>query len=145
MNGYEYGYGDISNTIYHDIVYYGEDCLYETNAAPAKEVKSNVSQDINQIIDIGKTWLEHGCIIFSQYYDTAEWIAKELAKSFKDEVVAVCMLVAKVAYSKGEQFNNVEREVIKSAVKTREIRLVVATDAACERFKPTNPWDTHQY
>ena len=21
----------------------------------------------------GKTWLEHGCIVFSQYYDTALW------------------------------------------------------------------------
>ncbi len=33
---------------------------------------------------------------------------------------------------RGEQFNHVEREVIKSAVKKRDIRLVVATDAACE-------------
>ncbi|EXH16771.1 phospholipase D-like domain-containing anti-phage protein [Acinetobacter sp. 1245593] len=80
----------------------------------------------------GKTWMEHGCIIFSQYYDTAEWIAKELAKSFKGEVVAVYAGVGKSGLFKGEQFNNVEREVIKSAVKTREIRLVVATDAACE-------------
>lgn len=58
LNGYEYGYGDTSTTIYHDIVYYGEDCLYETNAAPAKEVKSNVSEDINQIIEIVKVLKE---------------------------------------------------------------------------------------
>ncbi|MFJ3349278.1 phospholipase D-like domain-containing anti-phage protein [Enterobacter bugandensis] len=80
----------------------------------------------------GKTWLEHGCIIFSQYYDTAEWIAKELAKSLKGEVVAVYAGVGKSGLFRGEQFNNVERELIKSAVKTREILLVVATDAACE-------------
>lgn len=80
----------------------------------------------------GKTWLEHGCIIFSQYYDTAEWIAKELAKSFKGEVVAVYAGAGKSGLFRNEQFNSVEREVIKSAVKTREIRLVVATDAACE-------------
>nr|WP_307539575.1 phospholipase D-like domain-containing anti-phage protein [Paenibacillus sp. W4I10] len=80
----------------------------------------------------GKTWLEHGCIIFSQYYDTAEWIAKELAKSFNGEVVAVYAGVGKSGLFRGDQFNSVEREVIKAAVKTREIRLVVATDAACE-------------
>ncbi|MGD6831008.1 phospholipase D-like domain-containing anti-phage protein [Sutcliffiella halmapala] len=80
----------------------------------------------------GKTWLEHGCIIFSQYYDTAEWIAKELAKSIKGEVVAVYAGVGKSGLFREMQFNNVEREVIKAAVKTREIRLVVATDAACE-------------
>lgn len=80
----------------------------------------------------GKTWLEHGCIIFSQYYDTAQWIAEELAKQFKNEVVAVYAGVGKSGLFRGEQFNHVEREFIKAAVKKREVRLVVATDAACE-------------
>lgn len=80
----------------------------------------------------GKTWLEHGCIIFSQFYDTAEWIAKELARFFGDEVVGLYAGVGKSGLYRGEQFNNAEREVIKNAVKAREIRLMVATDAACE-------------
>lgn len=80
----------------------------------------------------GKTWLEHGCIIFSQYYDTAQWIAEELAKQFNDEIVAVYAGLGKSGLFRGTQFNSVEREFIKSAVKKREIRLVVATDAACE-------------
>jgi len=80
----------------------------------------------------GKTWLEHGCIIFSQYYDTAEWIAKELAKIYKTEVVAVYAGMGKSGLYRGEEFSSVEREVIKASVRTREIRLVVATDAACE-------------
>ena len=80
----------------------------------------------------GKTWLEHGCIIFSQYFDTAEWIAKELAKSLNGEVVAVYAGAGKSGLYRGELFNTVDREVIKAAVKAREIRLVVATDAACE-------------
>lgn len=80
----------------------------------------------------GKTWLEHGCIIFSQYYDTARWIANELAKVLTGEVVAVYAGIGKSGLFRGEQFNAVEREIIKGAVKTRDIRLVVATDAACE-------------
>ncbi len=80
----------------------------------------------------GKTWLEHGCIIFSQYFDTAEWIARELAKVFPTEVVAVYAGVGKSGLFRGELFNTVEREVIKTAVRKREIRLVIATDAACE-------------
>jgi len=79
-----------------------------------------------------KTWLEHGCIIFSQYFDTAEWIARELAKALKDEVIAVYAGTGKSSLFKNELSNSVEREAIKSAVRTREIRLVVATDAACE-------------
>ena len=80
----------------------------------------------------GKTWLEHGCIIFSQYYDTAEWIAKELSETLKVQVVAVYAGAGKSGLFSGSQFNSTEREVIKNAVRNREIRLVVATDAACE-------------
>lgn len=87
---------------------------------------------LNEFRTAGKTWLEHGCIIFSQYYDTVEWIAGELAKSFKNEVVAVYAGAGKSGLYRNEQFNNVEREVIKMAVRSHEIRLIVATDAACE-------------
>jgi len=80
----------------------------------------------------GKTWLEHGCIIFSQYYDTAYWFAAELAKSLSDEPIGVYAGAGKSGMFRGEDFAAVEREDIKGAVKKREIRLVVATDAACE-------------
>jgi superfamily II DNA or RNA helicase/HKD family nuclease len=79
-----------------------------------------------------KTWLEHGCIIFSQYHDTVEWIAKELAILLNGEIVAVYAGAGKSGLYRGNQFNSVEREVIKKSVKSREIRLLVATDAACE-------------
>ncbi len=87
---------------------------------------------LNEFRSDGKTWHEHGCIIFSQYYDTAEWIASELAKSFNNEVVAVYAGAGKSRLYRQEQFNTVEREAIKTAVKNREIRLLAATDAACE-------------
>ena len=80
----------------------------------------------------GKTWLEHGCIVFSQYYDTVYWIGAELAKSLPGEPVGVYAGAGKSGLFRGEDFASVEREDIKSAVKKREIRLVVATDAACE-------------
>lgn len=78
------------------------------------------------------TWLQHGCIVFSQYYDTARWVAGELAKAHPDIVVAVYAGVGKSGIYRGEEFTTVEREYIKAKVKTREIKLVVATDAACE-------------
>lgn len=87
---------------------------------------------LNEFRVEGKTWLEHGCIIFSQYYDTVEWIAGELTRLFKNEVIAVYAGMGKSRLYRNEQFNSVEREAIKAAVRKREIRLVVATDAACE-------------
>ncbi|MFZ1242436.1 MAG: phospholipase D-like domain-containing anti-phage protein [Anaerolineae bacterium] len=80
----------------------------------------------------GKTWLEHGAIIFSQYYDTARWIAAELAGTLPGEPVAVYAGLGKSGLYRDAAFNAVGREAIKAAVKARAIRLVVATDAACE-------------
>jgi len=79
-----------------------------------------------------KTWLEHGCIIFSQYYDTARWVAAALAKVLPNAPVAVYAGTGKSSIFRGDAFASVDREDIKKAVKQRGIRLVVATDAACE-------------
>ncbi|OGA48887.1 MAG: DEAD/DEAH box helicase [Betaproteobacteria bacterium RIFCSPLOWO2_12_FULL_62_58] len=80
----------------------------------------------------GKTWLEHGCIIFSQYYDTVYFVGAELAKILPREPIGVYAGAGRSGMFHGENFASVEREEIKAAVKKHEIRLVVATDAACE-------------
>jgi hypothetical protein len=80
----------------------------------------------------GKTWLEHGCIVFSQYYDTSYSLGAELALALPGEPVGVYAGAGKSGLFRGKDFASVEREEIKKAVKAREIRLLVATDAACE-------------
>jgi superfamily II DNA/RNA helicase len=76
--------------------------------------------------------VEHGCIIFSQYFDTAYWVASELSKTLLGEPVAVYAGMGRSGIFRDDAFASVEREEIKKAVKRRSIRLVVATDAACE-------------
>ena len=80
----------------------------------------------------GKSWADLGCIVFSQYYDTAKWVASELAKDFSNKNIAVYAGAGKSGMYKGADFVHVERDVIKKLVKTRDVELVVATDAACE-------------
>jgi len=80
----------------------------------------------------GLTWLEHGCIIFSQYFDTTEWVARELSTTLPNEVVGVYAGTGKSGLFRDGRFSTVQRDIIKAAVKSRELRLVVATDAACE-------------
>lgn len=110
-----------------------QEIVHQLSRPEAVDSKLNtVKWFLSEFRTEGKTWLEHGCIIFSQYYDTAQWIAEELAKHFNDEIVALYAGLGKSGLFRETQFNNVEREFIKSAVKKREIRLVVATDAACE-------------
>ncbi len=87
---------------------------------------------LSEVKSAGKTWREHGCIVFSQYYDTADWVASKIAQRFPEEVVAVYAGVGKSKLYRAERAVAVEREAIKQSVKKRDIRLVVATDAACE-------------
>ncbi len=79
-----------------------------------------------------KTWKDHGCIIFSQYYDTVIWVAGELAEILPGEPVAVYAGAGKSGIFRDADFAAVERDAIKQAIKQRQIRLIVATDAASE-------------
>jgi superfamily II DNA/RNA helicase len=80
----------------------------------------------------GRTWLEQGCIVFSQFYDTVLSISGKLAGLLPREPIGVYAGAGRSGIYLGTAFTAVERESIKAAVKSRQIRLVVATDAACE-------------
>ena len=79
-----------------------------------------------------RDWLRLGCIVFSQYFDTAKWVAERLTERLPNEPVAVYAGAGKSGIFLGREWKSVEREQIKRAVRERTIRLVVATDAACE-------------
>ena len=81
----------------------------------------------------GPQWLErYGCIVFSQFFDTTEWVARKIAERIPHEAVAVYAGADKSGIYRDGRFTSVKRDQIKGAVKARTIRLVVATDAACE-------------
>lgn len=79
-----------------------------------------------------KGWLEHGSIIFSQYYDTSHWIAESLTRRLPEERIALYAGADRSGVFYAGEWRSVEREDIKKAVRDRKIRLVAATDAACE-------------
>lgn len=79
-----------------------------------------------------QSWAELGCIVFSQYFDTADWVARELATLFPDQVVAVYAGAGKSGLYRGERFVAEDRDAIKAMVRERTVKIVVATDAACE-------------
>ena len=77
-------------------------------------------------------WLELGCIIFSQYYDTARWVGEMISATHPNEPVAVYAGVGKSGVLFDGEWRTVDREDIKKGVKDRRLRVVCATDAACE-------------
>ena len=81
---------------------------------------------------LDKNWLDLGCIIFTQYYDTAHWIAESLTARLAGESVALYAGAGKSGLFFDGEWRSLERAEIKTAVRERKIRLLVATDAACE-------------
>ena len=79
-----------------------------------------------------KGWLDLGCIIFSQYFDTASWVAENLAAAIPNEPIGIYAGLGKSGLWSGEEFVSAERDALKEKVRTRRLRLLVATDAACE-------------
>jgi hypothetical protein len=77
-------------------------------------------------------WLELGVIVFSQYYDTAHWLAEALAARYPPEAIGLYAGAGRSRlYQRGDSVA-VERETLKRLVAEHRIRLMVATDAACE-------------
>ncbi|WP_203075828.1 helicase-related protein [Falsiroseomonas ponticola] len=80
-----------------------------------------------------RRWLEdNGAIIFSQYRTTAEWVLEALCEAFPDEPVALYAGGAASFVQRGQERRTAAREQIKGRIQDGEIRLVCATDAACE-------------
>lgn len=77
-------------------------------------------------------WLEHGCIVFSQYYDSAHWLARTLAATFPQQRIGLYGGIGKSMIFHDGTSIKADREFIKGEVAKRNIRLLVATDAACE-------------
>lgn len=77
-------------------------------------------------------WLDYGVIIFSQYYDTAKWVADSLASRYPDQAVGLYAGAGRSRlYQKGDSVN-IERESLKNMVAEHQLTIMVATDAACE-------------
>ena len=79
-----------------------------------------------------KAWLGKGCIIFSQYYTSVRWLAEQLVVDFPEEQIAIYAGSGRSAIYRDGSFQPIDRETIKKAVRSGEIRLVLGTDAASE-------------
>ena len=79
-----------------------------------------------------ENWLNLGIVIFSQYYDTSKWLAESLSERYPKEAIGLYSGASRSRlYHKGENVR-IERETLKRMVAEHEIRIMVATDAACE-------------
>ena len=77
-------------------------------------------------------WKERGCIIFSQYFDSAKHLAETLSTDIPETVIGL--------YAGGDQsgcyvdgvFHKLLKDEIKAKVKEHKMKILVGTDAASE-------------
>ena len=82
------------------------------------------------LVDEG--WLRSGCIVFSQYYDSVQWLARQLTTDLPDEPIGIYAGASRSGTMRSGTFASCAREVLKDAVRRGDLRLLLGTDAASE-------------
>ena len=79
-------------------------------------------------------WVDRGCTLFSQYYDTAKWIGDELAQrpEFTGLDIGLYAGSNRSGVWSGGRFQRCERETLKARDRSGELKLLLGTDAASE-------------
>jgi ERCC4-related helicase len=83
---------------------------------------------------VTQRWLDLGCILFSQYYDTVRWVGDELAKraEFADMDIGLYAGSNRSGFWREGRFQRCDRNVLKGRVRTGDLKLLLGTDAASE-------------
>ncbi len=82
------------------------------------------------LVDEG--WLQRGCIVFSQYFDSVRWLAQQLTADLPEEAIAVYAGSNRSGMMQRGTFERRERDALKDSVRGGEVRLLLGTDAASE-------------
>ncbi len=118
--------------------------LFENMSEAERFLLSRFAQIINEhmdtdpkyekVLDILKNdrWLERGCIIFSQYYDSIQWLADKLKEELTEEKIGIYAGSNRSGIIENGTFQRASREEIKALVRKGTIKLLLGTDAASE-------------
>jgi superfamily II DNA or RNA helicase len=77
-------------------------------------------------------WLQFGCIIFSQYRDSIQWLAEQLTEELPEEPIAIYSGPTTSGILLNGEWQAKSRDDLKQMVRLGELRLLLGTDAASE-------------
>ncbi len=107
--------------------------LVKLNASTGPDPKYAVVEHLLRAgVDGTGPWLERGCIIFSQFYDSAHSLAEQLSGRFPEETVALYAGGTRSGAFRRGEWTRLSRETVKANVMNGSIRILVGTDAAPE-------------
>jgi len=81
-----------------------------------------------------RSWLDLGCILFSQYYDTVRWFGDEMAKSAEFAGIDIGLYAGsnRSGFWRDGRFQRCDRNALKDRVRSGDLKLLLGTDAASE-------------
>jgi superfamily II DNA or RNA helicase len=101
-----------------------------------KALENNQERDpkYQKVLDylLNKNWIQKGCIVFSQYFDSVWWLANQLSADMPHEPIGIYAGSGKSGIMTAGQYQKISRDDIKRKVGKGEIRLLLGTDAASE-------------
>jgi superfamily II DNA or RNA helicase len=77
-------------------------------------------------------WKDKGCIIFTQYFDSANYVAELLSGDFSDTAIGLYAGGDKSGIYRNGVFYKESKDELKAMVKKRQLAILVGTDAASE-------------
>ena len=77
-------------------------------------------------------WLQRGCIVFSQYFDSIRWLAGQLSDELPDEPIGIYAGRNRSGLMRRGTLASQPRERLQDSVQRGEVRLLLGTDAASE-------------
>ena len=105
-------------------------------SALAQVMEANRDRDpkcaavVRLLVDEG--WMERGCIVFSQYYDSVWWLAGQLTHELPEEAIGIYAGAGRSGVMRRGAFEPRRRDALKDGVRRGELRLLLGTDAASE-------------
>jgi hypothetical protein len=83
---------------------------------------------------VERPWLDLGCILFSQFYDTVRWVGGELAKraEFANMDIGLYAGSNRSGFWREGSFQRCDRNILKERVRAGDLKLLLGTDAASE-------------
>ncbi|MEW5920664.1 MAG: phospholipase D-like domain-containing anti-phage protein [Bacillota bacterium] len=97
-------------------------------ASPEKDPKY---REVHRLL-VHERWMERGCIIFSQYYDSALWVAENLSRDLPREQIGIYAGGDKSGLFHNGTFTRKTKEEVKRMVRDHQLKILVGTDAASE-------------
>jgi hypothetical protein len=83
---------------------------------------------------VERPWLDLGCVLFSQYYDTVRWVGEQMSRRVEFAGLDIGLYAGsnRSGLWREGKFQRYDRNLLKDRVRAGDLRLLLGTDAASE-------------